>query len=87
MSFVIRAFIRYFFETSNSNNKLLSNLVTFTFSSHLYRLFALLSGYDFSLPSLSHLFGVTNNHTFQIILSMFEISLFNKLAIKEVKST
>jgi hypothetical protein len=62
--------------------------VTFTFSSHLYRLFALLSGYDFSLLSLNQLFGVSNNpQTFQIILGMFEISLFNKLAIKEVKST
>jgi hypothetical protein len=62
--------------------------VTFTFSSHLYRLFALLSCYDFSLPSLSHLFGVTNtHHSFQLLLTMFEISLFNKHAIKEVKST
>jgi len=61
--------------------------VTFTFSSHLYRLFAVLSGYDFSLPSLTQLFGVNNSNTFQIILGMFEISLFNKLAIKEVKST
>ena len=61
--------------------------MTYTFSSHLYRLFALLSSYDFSLPSLTHLFGINHPSTFQIILGMFEVSLFNKLAIKEVKST
>lgn len=84
LPFVLRALLRYFFEQHSHH---ISSLLTFTFSSHLYRIFASLTSYDFSLASLQSLFGLQNPNSSIILLFMFEVSLFNKLAIKEVKST
>ena len=82
----MRALLRYFLETPQALNSLLN----FQLSSHLYRLFSVLIAGNFSRPHLDQVFGASSgNHlaSCQALLTLFEVGLFNKLAIKELKSS
>lgn len=59
-------------------------LTDFTVASHLYRLFIILTNNDLGRAVLHGCFGPEKNN--QVLLTLFEIALFNKLAINTVKS-
>lgn len=69
---------------------LLSQLPSLNFSlaSHLYRLFAVLLSGNFSRTSLDLALPSTAHAAkYRSLLALFEVALFNKHAIKEVKSS
>lgn len=78
--YVVRRLIRVFLEDSNT----FKAIVNFNLASHLYRLFVVIVQGDFSRTNLDKVFGPDS--TTQVLLTLFEVCLFNKQAIKEVKS-
>jgi uncharacterized protein (DUF1810 family) len=78
----LRALLRFFLETPDNHH-----LLTFSLSSSLYRLFSVLLASNLSRSALDTVFGQPNSRTYQALLTLFEIALFNKQAIKEVKSS
>lgn len=78
--FVIRALLRLFFE----DQQMLERVANVSISSHLYRLFIVLTNNDLTRGVLTGCFGVNSTHS--ILLTLFEIALFNKQAISSLKS-
>jgi hypothetical protein len=78
--FAVRSLIRVFIE----DEKLMKVAINFNLASHLYKLFIILTKGDLTKPILETCFGL--DHTNDILLTLFEISLFNQQAIANQKS-
>ncbi|CDW73908.1 UNKNOWN [Stylonychia lemnae] len=74
--YVLRNMLRYLIDDDNNKNLLLN----FENSCYLYRLFLVVVNNDFSIQQLDA-FG-----SFSVILTLFEMSLFNDQVMKHVKS-